>query len=380
MLLLFVTDAIHAQKGLDYLRSEEHLSNMDFKNKNYQESKNHCINIINYYTYNKKQCLKNNESASIVFNSFYSLGVISDFIDITNNERIYFLKEALSMCENNKELLSSFENKYNIVTLYQLYANFMLEQDKSFDVSHILDKMIKYGETYCKADINDILLTAASVYSVAQQFEKNYLIYQQLYGNFKDLDNQQKYETLKELIFFEFKKKNYTQIISYAENNKNLICRTNDEAKESTLYFIISAYNKVAIEYESTAKRTNDYSACNKTYIVGYDYAKQSKAKCLPFIIINRAYSLYLQTLYKSKAIELFEEYINCALMTLTNKDEEMLKYFIVEDLQQAFISIILNTSIEKTTQIKNEYDSVISTFHLTDKGEYSKDLKLLFD
>ena len=66
--------------------------------------------------------------------------------------------------------------------------------------------------------------------------------------------------------------------------------------------------------------------------------------------------------------------------MALTNKDEEMLKYFIVEDLQQAFISIILNTSIEKTTQIKNEYDSVISTFHLTDKGEYSKDLKLLFD
>ncbi len=380
MFLLLATEATHAQKVLDYLRSEESLSNIEFNNKNYQECKKHCINIVNYYTKNKKQCLKNNEATFIVFNSFHSLGVLSDFTDITSNDRIAFLKEALSICENNKAWLASYENKYSIVTLYQIYANYLLEYDSSYDVSNIINKMIKYGEIYCRADINEVLLVAASIYSVAHQFERNYPIYQRLYGNFENLDNQQKYKTIKELIHFEFKKKNYPLIIEYAENNKQLIRRTNDEVKESVLYFIVSAYNEVAYRHEAIGNNTNDFSACNKTYLEGYDYAKQAKAKCLPYIIINRAYSLYTQTLYKSKAIELFEEYIDCALIAQTNKDEEMLKYFIVEDLQQALISIILNTPSEKATQIKTKFNSVISSFHLTTEGEYSKDLELLFN
>ncbi|MCD8291939.1 MAG: hypothetical protein LUC91_10630, partial [Prevotella sp.] len=160
-----------AQEGLNYLRSENELADVTFKQMQYAECSNHCINIVDYYKKNKKTYLKNYEATLIVFNACKSLGEISDFPDLTEKDRISYLCEAVYIVETNRKWVSTYDNKYDIILLYQNYIGLLIDNNPGYDVSDLITKMIDFGKTYCKNDINDILMAAASFNSLSQKFD-----------------------------------------------------------------------------------------------------------------------------------------------------------------------------------------------------------------
>lgn len=366
-----------AQSNLFYLQQEKAIADSLYKVNNKKACFEHIRMAISYFCTHKNDCLKNAEVCKTVFEAYTSFCMMEN--PISTSERIECRAQALGIIEMNSNWVKSYPNKQHIIYQYICYIGDLVDANRIVEAQKANKSMVNFAERHYRMGLPDVLLSACSMNSLMKSFEQSFPLYKRLYGMFDDLDKVLQYKVVKELIHFEFKAKEYNEVINLATKHAQLIRQTNDEVKNSLLDLISLSFEKNAFAKEDRLSKDNFSSEVDDEYAKGYNWAKLNNETFLPRSIVYWAYYRYKWDESEDKAIPLFYEMLDI----LQNKNiEEGLfdRYCEVEDAQQAIISIIMRQILKASSPIDikalmDKYDRIFVELITSQKGEYHNDL-----
>ena len=331
--------------------------------------------ILFLFNSNRKKNVKNTEICTIVFGAYSSLAILDK--RKSENEVCSLLSDGLKLVEDNPAWLKDYSQKNHII---QCYINLIGGYVKLGNLSSASDynqRMISFAENYYRFEIADVLFSACSMNSLMNDFEKSYPLYKRLYEMFDNLDRLQQYMVVRELIHFEFTKKNYSELVRLSLKHEKLISKSKDEIEETILYLIGSGFNlnanNIAKENEGVFSVDTD-----NAFKSGCDWALRNYPLVYPMNCIDYAYWLYGFDDHKIKALEQFENYLNC----LENSQFDVLfdeRYRNIIDAENAIISIIIQKIVksDKPTDLNsilNKYPKVIASISNAPQSELFED------
>lgn len=330
---------------------------------------------IKMFNLNRGKYIKDKEICDVVFTAYSTLAILDN--RKKPKEICELLANGLSLIEENSTWIIDYANKAYIINCFIILIKKYSELKQLELACKYNESMISFSEKYYKYGLPTVLLSACSLFSSINEFEKNYTLYQRLYTMFDELDPIQQYKVVKELLHFEYQKGNYSYVVELSLIHEELIAKSKDEHKQTVLDISGFGFLKNARKLNDMKSSWN-FEDINNAYKLGCEWALRNNILMFPTICINYAYWLYQFDNQKNNAIKQFGSYLNCVEHT----PEDNLfdgKYREIEDAEQAINSILIQKIIKTKNpadlqSILNNYPRIISAIKNAPTSYYFED------
>lgn len=355
--------------GKGYFTREVELSEIAFKKRDTLQCLMHCKNIIREFELNSKLHVKDFDVCNFAFDAYNSLYLWGHN---TFDEKRKYIGGIFYLLKSNTNWAIKNLRKNTIKNLYTSTIFKCIENREFILATKYIDEMVWFADNYYKSNLNDILLTVSLMYRNMDNFEEANKICERLYLSKETLDNVQLYSLISNMIYHSFMEKDYNKVVNLATKNKKLILKSNESSKESLIYLVCNSINNIAESY----KLETYSSVADSLYIESYTWSKAFSHPYVPMAIINRAYYNYHFKTRNKISLGLFYSFIDYCEH---DSDFDKNKYILIEDIQNAVISILLNDIIRAKapidlTELMRKYNKIFSYLIEKKKGEYYLD------
>lgn len=330
---------------------------------------------INHFKSHYNKFIKNKDICRIVFESYSTLAFLNK--EKNKEEVCNLLEIALSLIEANPSWLQKYPKKRGIIDNYIILIGYYHNLGKDRTACLYNEKMIDFAEKHYRYEIAYVLFSACSMYSLLNIRDKSISLYQRLYQMFDTLDKYQQYLVVSRLIHNAFTEEKYTELIELATKHEELIVKSHHPSKQTIIDLISMGFKRSAVKKSQECSGIYSTST-DEAFKRGYKWILKNNPNLFPYICIEYAYWLYRFKEQTSKAVELFEVY----LQTIENINQKEIfdsNLRPIEDAENAIISILVYRILQaqepsSLNSILNTYPRVVTEIKNSPQSRYYKD------
>lgn len=327
--------------------------------------------MINLFTQKREQYIKDNEICPILFAAYCQLSLWDK--SLTEAESCQLLAQGLSIVKESTSWIKNYPTKDFIVNSYISLISSYAKLGKIDLASIYNEEMISFAEQHYRTEISNILFSAISMYILMDKMDKLYALYLRLSESLEELDRHQQKDVVQYLMYYEFEKKDYFNVIQLYQKHKKLI----DKSKDNNI--VLGFIGLSFLGYAQDLARDTVYSeTTNEVFLSGCNWTYQNYSLLYPKICIEYAYWLYGSVEHLSIALTHFDNYLTYIENNYGDNAFDG-SYRQIEDAEMALISILTQKIIispvpTDLNEILGKFPKIVSKINNSPASEYFED------